>query len=176
MSTNSFIAIQEPKRGAIISTYVHWDGNPEGVGQTLMKHYADQESAMEVCKLGYISALYATIEQTKDESAHSEKYKFHYTYESFESQYLETEKNRWAGIEYVYLFVCKENDTRYEWDSAERTGYWLMKQVGHSRIHRLNGRRECTGIHSLHPLEMEVDVTKRNNNYHGELKINWRTI
>ena len=172
MSTNSFIAIQEPKRGAIVSTYVHWDGYPEGVGQTLMKHYADQESAMEVCKLGYISALYPTIEQTKDDAVHSEEPNFHFTYESFESQYLESEKNRWAGIEYVYLYVCEENDTR-----PEGTGYWLMKQVGHSRVHRPFSReKECEGIYSLHPLEMEINLTKRSNtNYCGNV-INWRTI
>lgn len=148
MSTNSFIAIQK-KNGNIVSTYVHWDGSPEGVGHTLMKHYADKKSAMEICSLGYISALFPTIEQTKEESVHTEKPHLSGSFDAFE-------ENLWSGIEYIYLYVPSENGyggLQGDFDNNQ-VGYWLVKKVASSK---LNGR---SGIDSLYPLEMEISNYK----------------
>tara|TARA_R100001594_G_scaffold27173_4_gene51962 strand:- start:150 stop:629 length:480 start_codon:yes stop_codon:yes gene_type:complete len=144
MSTNSFIAIQK-KNASIISTYVHWDGSPEGVGHTLLKYYSDKRSATEVCKLGYISSLYPSIQQTKEESAHNEEPIKHEDFEAFEDKL-------WSGIEYIYLYVPSENGyggLQGDLDS-DQVGYWLFKKVASSK---LNGR---SGIDSLYPLEMEI--------------------
>ena len=152
MSTNSFIAIQK-KNGNIIATYVHWDGSPEGVGNTLLKYYSDKKSATEVCKLGYISALYPSIQQTKDNSANTEKPHLSGSFDAFE-------ENLWSGIEYIYLYVPKENgygglNTEYGGLNSDKVGYWLVKKVADSK---LKGKK---GIDSLYPLHLEISNYKQ---------------
>ena len=55
MSTNSCIIA--PCVGGFHGIYVHWDGYPEGVGETLRKHYTDSEKINQLLDLGDISAL-----------------------------------------------------------------------------------------------------------------------
>ena len=50
-STRSQIGVID-KRGNITSTYVHYDGYPEGVGAMAKKHYSDTKKMKELLKLG----------------------------------------------------------------------------------------------------------------------------
>lgn len=55
MSTRSNIAVE--KDGKIHVIYCHFDGYPEGVGQTLIDHYKTFDRAMEIIALGDLSTL-----------------------------------------------------------------------------------------------------------------------
>jgi len=66
MATRSRIGIElTDKNGERIvkSIYCHWDGYPEGVGQTLIDHYQDREKVEALIKLGAISFLEESIEK-----------------------------------------------------------------------------------------------------------------
>lgn len=56
MATRSRIGMEMPD-GKIKSIYCHWDGYPEGVGETLEKHYQDPKKIEELLELGDISSL-----------------------------------------------------------------------------------------------------------------------
>jgi len=56
MSTRSRIGIVN-KDGTVRSIYCHFDGYPEGVGETLRKHYNTPEKINELLDLGDISTL-----------------------------------------------------------------------------------------------------------------------
>lgn len=56
MATRSLIGI-EHEDGSISSIYCHWDGYPEGVGATLVKHYLKQEQVEALVKAGDRSSL-----------------------------------------------------------------------------------------------------------------------
>jgi hypothetical protein len=45
------------------SIYCHWDGYPEGVGQTLMSYYQDREKVSDLMHLGALSFLEENIEK-----------------------------------------------------------------------------------------------------------------
>jgi hypothetical protein len=63
MSTRSRIAI-ENQDGSVTSIYCHFDGYPEGVGETLVVHYTDPEKVKELIALGDLS--YLTSKLTPD--------------------------------------------------------------------------------------------------------------
>lgn len=68
-STRSHVGIID-KNGKINSTYVHSDGYPEGVGATVVNHFADTRKVKELLKLGKwgISYLEPGIEGGKGHS------------------------------------------------------------------------------------------------------------
>ena len=65
MGTRSTIA-KENADGTITSIYCHWDGYPEGVGQTLADHYTDVDKIDQLLALGDLSILGAEIGDSND--------------------------------------------------------------------------------------------------------------
>lgn len=68
MATRSTIAIQNDDTIRMI--YCHWDGYPDGVGETLKKHYTDKNKINKLIDLGSLSYLGEKIEAPV-ESKHS---------------------------------------------------------------------------------------------------------
>lgn len=64
MSTSCTIAMQNAN-GTISAIYVHWDGYPDGVGQTLLDSYNTAERIAELVSLGNVSSLGNTIASTR---------------------------------------------------------------------------------------------------------------
>ncbi len=56
MSTRSTIAIQLDDQ-SVKHIYCHWDGYPEGVGDTLLRSYNTRERVLELMELGDLSVL-----------------------------------------------------------------------------------------------------------------------
>lgn len=56
MSTHSFIGY-ETDSGKVIGVYCHYDGDLEGVGETLKRHYTDLTQVKELVSLGSLSSL-----------------------------------------------------------------------------------------------------------------------
>ena len=56
MSTRCRIGLEMPN-GKVKSVYCHFDGYPEGVGETLKKHYQNPEDVEKVLELGDLSSL-----------------------------------------------------------------------------------------------------------------------
>jgi hypothetical protein len=67
MGTRSFIIVPNPK-GDYSGIYCHWDGYPEGVGKTLVEHYANKAKIRKLINLGDISSLHPKLEPTTDHS------------------------------------------------------------------------------------------------------------
>lgn len=68
MSTRSRIGIENPD-GTIRSIYCHFDGYPDGVGDTLIKHYSDPVKLRQLIDLGSISILGEEIGEQHDFNA-----------------------------------------------------------------------------------------------------------
>jgi hypothetical protein len=58
MSTRSRIGISQ-EDGSVKSIYCHYDGYPEGVGQTLMQNYTSPVEVMELINKGDLSSLHS---------------------------------------------------------------------------------------------------------------------
>lgn len=99
MGTRSRIAIQRPE--CIISSYVHFDGYVTGVGGTLLRHYPDENDARAVADAGYLSALEASLSDSRDQTVeHNRDVK---PVASIDRESLiEAADASWA--EYVYLW------------------------------------------------------------------------
>ena len=52
MSTRSRIGYQDPETGQIVSSYVHMDGYPTGVGRDLVKNFGNWEAFKGVVDMG----------------------------------------------------------------------------------------------------------------------------
>lgn len=65
MSTRSFIGVRNTNE-SIDYIYCHFDGYPEGVGATLIEHYADFSQVNELMKLGDLSILGKFIGEKQD--------------------------------------------------------------------------------------------------------------
>ena len=64
MSTRSIIGIKEPN-GTIRAVTCHYDGYPEGVGKTLLQHYAAADTVRALLALGDLSALEPSIDASE---------------------------------------------------------------------------------------------------------------
>jgi hypothetical protein len=67
MGTRSRIAIKNPDN-TYTSVYCHWDGYPEGVGSTLVKHYNTEVKVKELLALGDLSCLEKNLNPTEPHS------------------------------------------------------------------------------------------------------------
>ena len=56
------------KGNAIMATYCHYDGYLNGVGNKLLAYYSDPQSAYDLSKVGYISSLHETTEESIKQS------------------------------------------------------------------------------------------------------------
>lgn len=109
MGTRSSIAYEDPETGVVTSTYVHWDGDLEGVGKTLVENYMVPAQARAVAAGGYYSSLEDTVEASLAGAANKAEPK---TFLSA-SDYFEDGKEAWT--EYLYLY---------------RQGVWLYAEPG----------------------------------------------
>jgi hypothetical protein len=71
MSTNALIGIVN-KDNSLTTSYVHYDGYPEGVGDMLLSSYNEETVARKISELGYMSSLQTTYQNTIDDSVHVE--------------------------------------------------------------------------------------------------------
>ena len=67
MGTRSSVTAKT-STGEYKSIYVHWDGYPSGVGQTLLNHYTDQSKIEGLMALGDLSQLSESIEKPEGHS------------------------------------------------------------------------------------------------------------
>lgn len=124
MSTRSRIGIED-HNGRVRSIYCHWDGYPEGVGKTLLEHYADPSKIEELIKLGSISVLDAEIGEKQDFDARNRDANWTLAYHRDRGEPLEVKRSNSAETyhrlatkgweEYTYLF---------------RQGVWFVAEVG----------------------------------------------
>jgi len=139
-STRSHVGIID-KRGKIISTYVHNDGYPEGVGAMVVNHFADTRKVKELLKLGKwgISYLEPGIEGGEGHSFNTpvdgetvfygrdrgqKKFVSTFTADQRDLQDYLADVSNDAGAEYVYL-----------WDEAAKK--WMYAETSTSA-----GRRQ----------------------------------
>lgn len=66
MSSRAFIGIEDPGTGRVRGIYCHYDGDLEGVGAVLRKHYLDLKKIEELISLGPISCLRENIGEKHD--------------------------------------------------------------------------------------------------------------
>ena len=104
MSTNSLVAYLR-KDNSVVSSYVHWDGNTTGVGETLLENYNSEELARELATdLGYASSLRETIAASHEDRANSDVSEVYESYELFEEFIRES-----TYLEYVYVWDTHED-------------------------------------------------------------------
>ena len=60
MATRSTISVLQ-KDKSVKSVYCHWDGNLQGLGETLLKHYSTYERANALVALGGLSSVYENL-------------------------------------------------------------------------------------------------------------------
>ncbi len=99
MSTRSNVAVEDPNTKEIKVIYVHSDGYPDGVGDVLLKHYNDYDSASMLVNKGSASYIAETLDEcnfyeTKEDSfvKHNNEYCWMY------------DMRGEIMIEYLYLF------------------------------------------------------------------------
>lgn len=105
MSTRSRIGISQ-EDGSVKSIYCHYDGYPEGVGQTLMQNYTSPVEVMNLINKGDLSSLhsqehYADRGETDVDAV-----------VTTEDEYVNYTGNCWG--EYAYLY---------------KDGEWLVQMV-----------------------------------------------
>lgn len=111
MATRSYIGIRNSD-ASVDYIYCHFDGYPDGVGQTLVEHYTDMNKVNELMKLGDLSCLGAEIGEKQDFddiSTHKENWCLAYGRDRGESNvsvktgdYKELIGDQ--NVDYVYIF------------------------------------------------------------------------
>ena len=56
MATRALIGFLDDDK-QLVGTYNHYDGYPEGLGKTLVKHFNDRDAAERLASTGYISSI-----------------------------------------------------------------------------------------------------------------------
>ena len=116
MSTNSLVAYLR-KDNSVVSSYVHWDGNTTGVGETLLENYNSEELARELATdLGYASSLRETIAASHEDRANSDVSEVYESYELFEEMIRDS-----SYLEYVYVWDTHEDRWMVAtWETTEK--------------------------------------------------------
>jgi hypothetical protein len=105
MSTNSLVAYLRKEDNSVVTSYVHYDGNTTGVGETLLENYNSEELARELATdLGYASSLRETIAASHEDRANSDVAETYESYEDFEEFIRES-----TYLEYVYVWDTHED-------------------------------------------------------------------
>lgn len=65
MATRSAIG-RANSDGTVTAIYCHWDGYPECVGRTLVRHYTDEDKINQLIELGDLSVLGSEIGKKHD--------------------------------------------------------------------------------------------------------------
>jgi hypothetical protein len=98
MATRSTIAMSVPE--GVRAIYCHWDGYPEGVGQTLKDNYSEAIAVSNLLDRGDLSGLGDTPEESVAYSDRGEQLKIH-TFNSTD-EWIDWAKG--SGCEYAYYF------------------------------------------------------------------------
>ena len=106
MSTRSTIAVHNPNTGRVTQVYCHFDGYLEGVGQTLLDHYHDADSADNLMVEGDMSSLGNTVDETVYYGRDRGEKWFHVCPDVYDS--IDDYMNRANREEYNYLFTDNE--------------------------------------------------------------------
>ena len=118
MSTRSMIGIQQ-ENGKIKAIYCHYDGYPEGVGQTLANYYQTTDKVEALLNLGDLSVLRQELGEKQDFNDyknHNENWCLAYGRDRgltdaeakefiYAGEYLEYARGSCA--EYAYIFTPK---------------------------------------------------------------------
>jgi len=117
MSTNSLVAYLRKEDNSVVTSYVHWDGNTTGVGETLLENYNSEELARELATdLGYASSLRETIAASHEDRANSDVSEVYESYELFEEFIRES-----TYLEYVYIWDTHEDRWMVAtWETTEK--------------------------------------------------------
>jgi len=108
MATRSLIGI---KLGDIVKTiYCHWDGYPEGAGQTLLDHYSTPTAIFDLLELGDLSILAET--PAKCTAYHRDRNE---PYGMVEARDIDPNELMSVGNDYGVNYVYVYNDEN-EWD------------------------------------------------------------
>lgn len=121
MSTRSMIGVME-KDGSIKAIYCHFDGYLDGVGQTLLNYYGE-EQARELIERGDISSLGLDI---KDSPAYPNTQCKEFT---DDLDYLDYCWNRNGWIEFAYLLCDGEWLVSAKHDADRDTAFRPLKDV-----------------------------------------------
>ena len=180
MSTNSLVAYLR-KDNSVVSSYVHWDGNTTGVGETLLENYNSEELARELATdLGYASSLRETIAASHEDRANSDVAETYESYEDFEefireSTYLEyvyvwdTHEDRWMVSSWettkkkVHNGTCFDYEFESHWNGFEDL-VTLYVREGWETVRRMRKLAEegSTSDFAMYADELEENVTKWN--------------
>ena len=116
MSTNSLVAILN-EDNTVTSSYVHYDGYTEGVGEVLLENYNSEELARDLAEnLGYASSLRETIEASHADRANSDVAETYEDYLDFEEYIREC-----SYLEYVYVWDCHSDEwTVASWENTKK--------------------------------------------------------
>ena len=179
MSTNSLVAYLR-KDNSVVSSYVHWDGNTTGVGETLLENYNSEELARELATdLGYASSLRETIAASHEDRANSDVSEVYESYELFEefireSTYLEyvyiwdTHEDRWMVATWettkkkVHNGICFDYEFESHWNGFEELVTVFVRE-GNETVERYKKMVEekRVGVEYLeHARELKNSVTK----------------
>ena len=179
MSTNSLVAYLR-KDNSVVSSYVHWDGNTTGVGETLLENYNSEELARELATdLGYASSLRETIAASHEDRANSDVSEVYESYELFEefireSTYLEyvyiwdTHEDRWMVATWettekkVHNGTCFDYEFESHWNGFEELVTVFVRE-GYKTVERYKKMVEekRVGVEYLeHARELKNSVTK----------------
>ena len=179
MSTNSLVAYLN-EDNSVVSSYVHWDGNTTGVGETLLENYNSEELARELATdLGYASSLRETIAASHEDRANSDVSEVYESYELFEemirdSSYLEyvyvwdTHEDRWMVATWettekkVHNGTCFDYEFESHWNGFEELVTVFVRE-GNETVERYKKMVEekRVGVEYLeHARELKNSVTK----------------
>ena len=179
MSTNSLVAYLR-EDNSVVSSYVHWDGNTTGVGETLLENYNSEELARELATdLGYASSLRETIAASHEDRANSDVSEVYESYELFEefireSTYLEyvyiwdTHEDRWMVATWettekkVHNGTCFDYEFESHWNGFEELVTVFVRE-GYKTVERYKKMVEekRVGVEYLeHARELKNSVTK----------------
>lgn len=114
----------------IVSIYHHWDGYPDGVGVTLMKHYNDYEKVLNLMLMGDASTINPDSDTDKITFYNYWRNEDWSDVHPFQHNTVEELKkcvrNGWE--EYLYIYQPNE-DGKYEWYVTSVDGKMLFGKL-----------------------------------------------
>lgn len=111
MATRSYIGVRNLD-ASVSYIYCHFDGYPDGVGATLINHYADMDRINELMKLGDLSTLGKAIgskQNFNDYNSHNRDWCLAYGRDRGENN-VSVKKGNYdelivdQSVDYVYIF------------------------------------------------------------------------
>lgn len=121
MSTRSYIAKKQPDE-SFKAIYVHFDGYPEGVGNTLTTSFTDESKVDKLLELGALSYLGKDIDTPNNFNNRNPDYNVTMTYHRDRGDSLEI--NEFSTLEDMLDFF---DESWGEYLYVFENGEWLVK-------------------------------------------------